>query len=638
MFVKASRSHFKNTFVTVYAIGRSASLALSRVLNCLKGRLAFPPIPSPSRQSIFEMTSNFQPIKGTLSAVFCTLFLFGVSARADDTLTPLSEREIPGKGRRGSGVTASEYESLPSMESYSTDFVATPDRWRLLYQGKWYDPYNQNVLKADVPIFGLPHHPWFLEISAISDASFEFRNLPTGVGGPSTVSSGRLNTFGGYKQFQMAENLLFSFSLIRGNTSFMPPELEFRFTPVINVNYADIQEQSGTRIDPTAGTERTDNHIGIQELFADVHLANISERYDFISTRIGIQSFVSDFRGFVFNSQEPGVRVFGDWDNNRWQYNMAWFSRLDKDTNTGLNSVFEQRYEDVFLANVYRQDLLALGHTTQFSVIHRQDLAGDHPDDYDNNGFLVRPAPIGDERDKNIYSTYLGVNSDGHIGRVNLTTAMYYVFGAESHNPIAQRETDIQAGMGAAELSYDIDWVRLRTSIMWASGDSDPFDDKATGFDSIVDNPNFAGGDISYIQRQGIPLIGGGGVNLFNRNSLYPSVSPGRQEGQANFVNPGLRLYNVGADFELLPELKLITNLSFLQFDQTDVLQTLRQDGSIGRDVGVDISAGILYRPFLNNNVQFRFGVAGLLPSAGLKNLYGDQVLYDVFGNVIFLY
>ncbi len=573
-----------------------------------------------------------------LRLVFSSLAVLTASAFAEDSNTPQSDRVIPGKDRHGGGVSVSEYESLPAMESFSSDFVATPDRWRLLYSGKWYDPYNQNILKADVPIFGQPHHPWFFEVSAISDSQFEFRNLPTGVGGPSTVASGRLNTFGGYKQFTMAENLLFSFSLIRGNTSFMPPELELRFTPVVNVNYADIQEQSGTRIDPEAGTERTDNTIGIQELFADIHLTNISDRYDFISSRVGIQSFVSDFRGFIYNSQEPGVRLFGDWDNNKWHYNLAWFSRLDKDTNTGLNTVFQQRYEDVFIANVYRQDLLSLGHTVQASVIHRQDLAGSHPEDYDNNGFLVRPAAIGDERDKNLYSTYLGLNSDGHVGRLNLTTAAYYVFGAESHNPIAQRSTDIRAGMGAAELSYDVDWVRFRTSVMWASGDNNPLDGKATGFDSVVDNPNFAGGDISYIQRQGIPLIGGGGVNLFNRNSLYASVSPGRQEGQANFVNPGLRLYNVGMDFEVLPELKLITNASFLQFDQTDVLQALRQDGSIGRDIGVDLSAGVLYRPFLNNNVQIRFGVAALQPSAGLKNLYGDQVLYDVFSNLILLY
>ncbi len=573
--------------------------------------------------------------------IWTVLFLAVGTARVataqDLPSTQEFQREVPGKESLDPNLTIAEYESLPSIDSYSSGFMSVPDRWRILYTGKWYDPYNQNILKADIPVFGSPSHPWFFELSAVSDSAFEFRNLPTPVGGPSTSGSGRLNTFGGFKQFSMSQNLLFSFSLIRGNTTFMPPELEIRFTPVFNLNYADVQEQSATRIDPSEGTERTDGYIGVQELFADIHLANISERYDFVSTRIGIQSFVSDFRGFIYNTQEPGARIFGDWDNNRWQYNLAYFSRLDKDTNSGLNT-FQTRHEDVFIGNVYAQDLLALGHTVQGSAIYRQDLAGNYPDEYDQNGFLVRPAPIGDERDKNVYSTYLGINSDGHIGRVNLTTATYYVFGSESHNPIAQQSTEISAGMAAVELSYDIDWIRLRSSLMWASGDSDAEDGKATGFDAIADNPNFAGGDISYFQRQAIPLIGGGGVNLVNRNSLYPNLVPGRQQGQSNFVNPGLRLYNVGIDFELMPELKLINNLSFLQFDQTDVLKTVRQDGSISRDIGVDVSSGILYRPFLNNNVQLRFGVATLTPGAGTKNLYGDKLLYNVFSNLIFLY
>ena len=34
--------------------------------------------------------------------------------------------------------------------------------------------------------------------------------------------------------------------------------------------------------------------------------------------------------------------------------------------------------------------------------------AGDHANHYDNNGFLARPAAVGDRREKNIYSTYLG--------------------------------------------------------------------------------------------------------------------------------------------------------------------------------------------------------------------------------------
>ena len=79
--------------------------------------------------------------------------------------------------------------------------------------------------------------------------------------------------------------------------------------------------------------------MGVQELFADVHLRNVSTRYDFDSLRVGIQPFISDFRGFLFQDVPFGVRLFGTRDNNQWQYNLGWFRRLEKDTNSGLNDV-----------------------------------------------------------------------------------------------------------------------------------------------------------------------------------------------------------------------------------------------------------------------------------------------------------
>jgi hypothetical protein len=88
----------------------------------------------------------------------------------------------------------------------------------------------------------------------------------------------------------------------------------------------------------------------------------------------------------------------------------------------------------------------------------------------------------------------------------------------------------------------------------------------------------------------------------------------------------------------LTPKLKLINNVSYLQFDDTSSLEAVRQDGSIGRNIGFDLSSGLLYRPFLNNNVQFRLGGAILLPENGLENLFGDKRLYDVFTNVILQY
>ena len=550
---------------------------------------------------------------------------------------PIVKRQRPGENPRPTAFAPFVYESVPDVNSSASQFVPVPDRWRQFYVGKLYDPYNQNVLKGDVPIFGEPGEEWFLETSLISDTLLERRKIPNPVGFASTNNVGGNDVFGSGNQTAFVENLIPSFSLIRGNTTFRPPDFEFRFVPVLNFNSTNASERGVLRADPSRGTERNDGYIGFQELLFDYHLTNLSDRYDFISSRVGIQRFSSDFRGFVYNSDEPGVRLFGNWDNNQYQYNLAFFSRLDKDTNSGLNR-FRNRHEQVVVANVYRQDLLAKGHTVQANIVHRMDQAGDSIQTYDDNGFLVRPGAIGDERSKNIYSTYLGLTSDGHIDRINVTSALYYVFGAESHNAIAEQRTRIDAAMGALELSRDFNWLRVRTSVLWASGDSNPYDSKAGGFDGIVDTPNFAGGNLSYVQREGIPLIGGGGVNLFNSGSLYPNLRPGKQLGQSNYVNPGLRLYNVGLDAEILPELSIISNASFLQFDNVATLNAVRHDGSISRDIGVDLSAGLIYRPFLNNNVQLRGGAGTLVPTSGFDNLFGNDPLWNIFSNVILLY
>jgi hypothetical protein len=543
----------------------------------------------------------------------------------------------PGSRDRGEGIPfdPSIYESVPEEASSSSHFVSVPDRWGQFYKGRWYDPYNQNRWKGDLPIFGKPGEEWFIELSATSDTMVEQHKLPLPVGGASTNQPGSVNVFGGGQQSVVAQTVLTSVSLIKGDTTFRPPDYEFRFTPVFQINRVDLEENGATRVDPSKGSWREDSHLGVQEMFADVHLANLSERYDFVSVRAGIQKFSSDFRGFIYSVEEPGVRFFGNYDNNQIQYNLAWFGRVDKDTNTGLNT-FSNRHEQVIIGNVYFQDLMALGHTVQLNILHREDSAGDHGYHYNNNGFLIRPASIGNLAPKNISTTYLGVTGDGHIGRLNATTAAYFVTGSESYNAIAQQGTDVCAGMIAQEVSYDIDWIRLRGSFFWASGDRNPTDGRATGFDAVFDNPNFSGGDLSFWQRQGIPFIGGGGVNLVNRNSLLPNLRPGKEEGQSNFINPGVRLYNAGIDLDLTPKLKLVNNLSFLQFDVTDSINFLRHDGSFQTSIGYDISSGILYRPFLNNNVQLRAGVSTLLVDKGFENLFGKDTLYQVFSNVIF--
>ena len=525
--------------------------------------------------------------------------------------------------------------------------ISVPDRWRIMdslgFKFPWYDPYNHNVYKGDKPFepFAKWGHDWFLSLSAISDTLIETRRLPTPPGAQSSLRPGANDQFGRPQQTVLVETLIFSVGVLKGNTTFKPPDYEFRLVPAIQVNQALIGEVRGLRVDPREGKKRTDSHLGIQEAFADVHLRNVSDRFDFDSVRVGIQPFISDFRGFLFQDVPVGIRVFGIRDNNHLQYNLAYFRRLEKDTNSGLNDVSQMpRRDHLFVANVYKQDFPVVGHTTQATIIHNINRESGR-DYYDTNGFLVRPAVVGDVRPHNYRVTYLGLNGDGHFGVWNLTSSFYAALGTDDRNPIAQQKQTIRAGFAAAELSRDFSWLRVRVNALVASGDKNPFDGKATGFDAILENPQFAGADTSFFIRQAVPLIGGGGVALSGRNGILPSLRSSKDQGQSNFVNPGLALFGIGADADLTPEVRVLGNISKLNFMNTSVLGVLRNQAPPSKDLGVDVSVGIQYRPFMSQNIVLNASAAALLPGKGLKQLYEEDKRgpqYSILVNLLLTY
>ena len=85
----------------------------------------------------------------------------------------------------------------------------------------------------------------------------------------------------------------------------------------------------------------------------------------------------------------------------------------------------------MFVVNLYRQDLPVLGFTLQGTVVHNINREDDR-NQFDRNGFLVRPAAIGDRRAHRYHVTYLGINGDGHFGRWNISASTYAALGSET--------------------------------------------------------------------------------------------------------------------------------------------------------------------------------------------------------------
>ena len=553
---------------------------------------------------------------------------------------------------------------------YPTNTVPVPDRWRIGF-APWkrytsgsietpfecpepllWHPYQQSYLKGDLPIIG---QDIFLDLTASANTVTEFKRVPT-TSGVSGAVPGQYEFYGQGEALSIQNNLALEMNLFQGETVFRPVDWAIKIQPVFNVNYLEAQEAGIVSPDPrgtlggngvpppfnggvqnpgdiggllngqtgpadsfraTQHTQRTKTYFALQQAFAEIHLTDLSDNYDFLSLRVGNQPFNADFRGFLFNDVNSGVRLFGNYANNLYQYNLAFFDMREKDTYSELNT-FNSRDQEVFVANLYRQDFIWPGYTAALSFLANFDHGGVH---YDEAGNLVRPEPLGTVRSHDVNTYYLGWGGDGHIGRLNISHQFYQALGRDEFNHLAGHGVDINAQMAALEISYDRDWARYKASFFYASGDHNATDGTATGFDTILDNPNFTGGPFSFWNRQGFNL-GGTMVNLKNGSSLVPNLRTSKTEGQANFVNPGVYIFGVGAEFDVTPKLRTFLNANYILLAETDSIKTALLTAKVSNEIGWDLSLGFQYRPFLTDNVIISAGFGALIPGQGYRDIY----------------
>lgn len=110
--------------------------------------------------------------------------------------------------------------------------------------------------------------------------------------------------------------------------------------------------------------------------------------------------------------------------------NTRFFDQTEKDTNSQLNT-FDDRHQNTIIANYYMQDFAFPGYTSQWSFHYNRDQPSFK---FDANNFLALSHPVGVFRPHQVEAYYFGNAGDGHIGRVNINHAFYWVVGNDSFN------------------------------------------------------------------------------------------------------------------------------------------------------------------------------------------------------------
>jgi len=368
-------------------------------------------------------------------------------------------------------------------------------RWGILseaglFQPSIFDPYNQNVIKGDFPIFG--------------DQTFM---IFTNVFVPKAVFNNQENA-----ETQFNNAAVTSLEFFRGATVFKPKDWSIKGSAKTIFN---------------RGNNKDVTDVALLELFGELKLFDVGRNFDFTATRNGFQFFKTDFNGLIFQDFNLGYQLFGELGQNRFQWSLAFVDLRAKQN--GLLT-FETQNQDVFFANWFWEDFLRPGFNTVFSLHLNRD--------------QIDPL-----NSREVF--YAGVASAGHWGRIVFNPVFYYAFGSEKNGGNSQ---SVSAFLTGVDIAYPVNFLNYRTAFFFASGDSDPADGKATGFASINENINLFGAGNSFLiggnafnkpnsfipSNQGVSPFVNPGVLFFNTGLdivLTPKLFMSNNFNIARFAN-----------------------------------------------------------------------------------------------------
>ena len=478
-----------------------------------------------------------------------------------------------------------------AQSSTNPDIAADVSRWRLIEplgigekpRSPLYDPYAPNVMKGDYPLFG---DKTFFSLTAVLDNFLDVkRNLDF-------FSGGRFRNIP-YHEHNILGQLtaVAFFEIFHGDTVFTPKDWAIRVAPIMRFRCGDLN----------ATDHGCGEYITLQEAFAEVKLFEIGTTFDATSLRAGIQGFNSDFFGLIYNDVQPGVRIFGEIAKNQYKYNIAYFDRLNKEKLAALNELSKLRDHRVVTASFQWDDFIIPG----FNILPNFIWSHDEAPGVAAGGTL------------NAY--YFGIATNGHIDRFNIASAFYYVTGQTARNTPGAQQKDISAGMAFTQVAYPINWLNPRFAIAYATGDNNPTNKTAHGFDSVFDNTAFGGGQFSYLFGEKIQL---GAITVLRGNSVFPSLRGANATSQ--YVNPGALALNPGIDLTLTPKTLFEANYNYVRFDNTSSLTGVA-GRKVSNEIGHEFNAGVTWKPLLNEQLLIFGGVAVFLPGQGIKDTFGND-------------
>ncbi|HUG89928.1 MAG TPA: hypothetical protein VML55_03785 [Planctomycetaceae bacterium] len=554
-------------------------------------------------------------------------FLSKIAARNADDVFGQSGAEYPGDDEGDSSgfdvATADELDEIPFLippehdmplgfvgpqirrpTDYSGfgDLFPVADRWRLGFPywyryvyGSWCDPYHQNVLKGDYPLEIGGNR--FLEITAVAETQVQTRNKS-------------VNLTGTDQDYQFRQRFFLTTDYFVNENTFHPSEWFVRMTHALEYRSQTDQDEF---VD-----------YAFQELFVDLQLAIVSEWYDTTDVRIGRQVFANDFRGFLYNDVNNMVRLFGNRDANRFQWNAILIDAVQQDQVSQFLKTEEDRDQIIAGVNMFRQDWPVLGVFVHAGAYFNRDRFRQSVDSY-----------------------FFEVAAEGVYRGFEFTAAFIQALGRDEANPIAQRAVDVNAQFAALEITRPMDWFIPRASVLWASGDDDPTDGTGRGFDAIFDNPFFAGANFAYFNRE---QLNSRGLRLSNFNSFLPNLRTKAFE-PVNFVNPGILVLTAGVDTVLSARTVAFINYNHYEFDSPEAVEqgvrVKNRDAAgnpleldVSREIGSDITLGVVYKPLIVDNVVLTVGASRFFSGSGIETLAADNhpELYVAFAAFAVVY